>query len=468
MNEQEPLLPGSPPRSHSHAVSRALYLSHFLSTWNARVLEYGAVLFLAELAPGTFLPLSLYAQLRSLSAVLLSNKIGSYIDSTNRLKVVRNSIVYQRLAVMATCGLFWVMAGLHKDEEGGSKQPQRMGEGFSLTLGALIALACVERLCATMNLVSVERDWVVVIADGDNELLRSLNARMRRIDLFCKLVGPLAISYLDAWFSLVDVVALLLVWNLISMFVEYHTILQVYNFYPLLHEPKEAPPSHASEATRHPIKWLYHNVLKGFVFYVKHALFLPSFALSLLYMTVLSFGPQMVAFLLFQGRSPIEVGLMRTVSVIVELATTFIAPPIMGKAGPTRSGLGFVYWQALALGVAVYFSYPLLSSTARVSTGALYLVVGVILSRIGLWGFDLCVQIIIQAGVEPANRAVFSSVEAAFQSLFEMLSFLQTIVWASPHQFKYPVLISTGTTVVAAALFTVHACRSRKLVEATV
>ena len=90
-------------------MSSYIYISHFLSTWNARVLEYGAVLFLAELLPNTFLPLSLYALFRSLSAILLSHRLGVYIDSTNRLEVIRGSIVYQRIAVISTCFLFYLM-----------------------------------------------------------------------------------------------------------------------------------------------------------------------------------------------------------------------------------------------------------------------------------------------------------------------------------------------------------------------
>lgn len=433
------------------SISSSLYVSHFLSTWNARVLEYGAVLFLAELAPDTFLPLSLYAFFRSLSAVLLSHRLGVYIDSTDRLKVVRSSIVYQRLAVMATCFLFWLMTlgptGVPSDK-------------FSLLLSGLILCACVERLCATMNMVSVERDWVVVIADGNPELLRTLNARMRRIDLFCKLLGPLIVSYLDAWFTLVIVVWLLLIWNFVSMFVEYFTIAKVYKAYPQLQEPKHVEPE-PSQASSHPLSWIYNNVLKSFAFYVRHPIFLASFSISILYMTVLSFGPQMVAFLLFQGHGPVEVGLMRTGSVIIELATTFLAPRVMKRTGPIFSGVGFVVWQAFTLCVAVYM-FSTMQDNADPGTASLYLVVGVILSRIGLWGFDLSVQIIVQEGVEANNRAVFSSMEAATQSMFELLSFVQTIVWATPDVFKFPVFTSTGATVTAAGLFIVYAIKSHK------
>ncbi len=69
-----------------------LYVSHFLSTWNVRGFEFGAVLFLATIFPGTLLPMSVYALIRSASAIVFSPMVGRYIDRGNRLQVVRTSI----------------------------------------------------------------------------------------------------------------------------------------------------------------------------------------------------------------------------------------------------------------------------------------------------------------------------------------------------------------------------------------
>ena len=73
-------------------TSQRLYVSHFLSTWNSRLFEFGATLFLATIFRGTLLPLSVYALARSLSAIFLSPSVGRYIDNNNRLVVVRLSI----------------------------------------------------------------------------------------------------------------------------------------------------------------------------------------------------------------------------------------------------------------------------------------------------------------------------------------------------------------------------------------
>lgn len=72
--------------------ARQLYRSHFLSTWNSRIFEFGAVLYLAAIYPGTLMPMSLYALARGLSAIILAPAVGLYIDTGNRLQVVRSSI----------------------------------------------------------------------------------------------------------------------------------------------------------------------------------------------------------------------------------------------------------------------------------------------------------------------------------------------------------------------------------------
>jgi hypothetical protein len=58
--------------SVSSHITYRLYVSHFLSTWNSRVFEFGAVLYLATIFPGTLLPMSVYALVRGLSAIVFA------------------------------------------------------------------------------------------------------------------------------------------------------------------------------------------------------------------------------------------------------------------------------------------------------------------------------------------------------------------------------------------------------------
>jgi hypothetical protein len=80
-------------RPHSSvSATKRLYVSHFLSGWNTRVFEFGAVLYLATLFPDSLFPLSIYALVRGTSAIFLSPAVGQYIDTGDRLQVVKLSI----------------------------------------------------------------------------------------------------------------------------------------------------------------------------------------------------------------------------------------------------------------------------------------------------------------------------------------------------------------------------------------
>ncbi|KAI7574122.1 hypothetical protein KC346_g20199, partial [Hortaea werneckii] len=111
-----------------NSTQRLLYTSHFLSTWNSRVFEFGAFLFLASIFPQTLLPASVYAMTRAMFAVLLSSATGYAVDRFPRLSVVRWSIgkplliynahvlqhltkspVSQRLAIGLSCVLLFLL-----------------------------------------------------------------------------------------------------------------------------------------------------------------------------------------------------------------------------------------------------------------------------------------------------------------------------------------------------------------------
>ncbi|KAK9249572.1 Ferroporti-1 [Lipomyces tetrasporus] len=450
-------------------------ISHFLSAWNSRIFEYSAVLFLASIFPGTLLPPSVYALWRALSAMFLAPAMGRQVDRTNRLVVVRRSIVFQRAAVACSCALFVAMILLNA---GAASTSMLIKAGF---IAILSAFACVEKLASIMNTVSVERDWVVVIAGSSSEDLQRLNSIMRRIDLFCKMAGPLAISFLIGFTVLGSVWALLFL-NVVSVFVEYFTIARVYKLVPAL-ATRTAGIERDEVSDVQGVGLLASDNDDGTISptsplstYIHHDLFLPSFALSFLYFTVLNFGGQFVAYLLAVGYSPSVIGVLRTVSVLFELSATWAAPILMKNIGAVRGGMWFINWQAIcciAAAVAIYHSgSPSADDVPAESTDKFLfvfaskataaLVFAVVCSRVGLWGFDLCAQFLIQEGVEAESRTAFSSVESSFQNFFELLSFASTIIFDKPAVFAVPALLSTNSVVVAAILFAVYARRVRK------
>lgn len=84
---------GSPAdRPISSLVKSRLYISHTLSTFNDRVFEFASILFIVEIFPNTLLPSSVYAIFRSAAAIFIAPYLGRYVDSHERLGVVRRTI----------------------------------------------------------------------------------------------------------------------------------------------------------------------------------------------------------------------------------------------------------------------------------------------------------------------------------------------------------------------------------------
>jgi iron-regulated transporter 1 len=192
------------------------------------------------------------------------------------------------------------------------------------------------------------------------------------------------------------------------------------------------------------------SALQQWKAYLLNPACLASFSLALLYFTVLGFGSQLTTYLLTLGFTSTHIAFMRLVSVITELSATCAAPLLMRRIGAVRAGLWFINYQLITVLLGIALFTLALPST---QTAGLALVAGVTLSRLGLWGFDLCVQYLVQADAPEAGRGSFSSIEASLQNLFELCSFATTMVWARPAQFRFPVWVSGAVVAVSAACF---------------
>lgn len=106
----------------------------------------------------------------------------------------------------------------------------------------------------------------------------------------------------------------------------------------------------------------------------------------------------MVTYLLSAGYGATQIGIARTQSVAFEVLATWLVPWLMGRIGPIRAGLWLASWQMTCLvgGIAIFWAL-----CNRPTISASGLVGGTILSRVGLRGFNLCSQIIIQEVSHP-------------------------------------------------------------------
>ena len=374
-------------------VLNRLYTSHFLSVWNSRLFEFGAVVFLAVITPGTLFYVSTYALIRSLAAVFLASSVGKYVDRSNRLVSIRASIILQRIAVSLSCVLFafllWYGQSFHLV--------------FMILFSVVVVLACIEKVAFVANTIAVERDWLPVISESLDYERSSLNASMRRIDLNSKLVAPVVISFIQTY-STVWAIIFTFFCSALSMLVEYVAIARVYSAIPELgvKDNQQMEPIISVSASPENVSNHLEQVgiigggtalLEPWLSYFKSRVFLASLSLSLLYLTVLSTGAQYQTYMLSLHYTPLSVSFIRVAAVISELSATCFAPFMIQRIGQIRAGLWSINWQALSLsaGVGLFIWFHELSSTASFA-----LTVAIIVSRLGLWGFDLAIQDLVQ------------------------------------------------------------------------
>jgi iron-regulated transporter 1 len=83
------------------------------------------------------------------------------------------------------------------------------------------ALSALLKLSTIGMTVSIERDWVTVIAEQDSDRLNQLNTWLRRVDLISALVAPLFVSLLTTVETYAFTAAFLLGFSVATMAIEW-------------------------------------------------------------------------------------------------------------------------------------------------------------------------------------------------------------------------------------------------------
>lgn len=75
-----------------------------------------------------------------------------------------------------------------------------------------------------------------------------MNASVRRIDLTVNILAPIIVGQIMTFASMVAAGIFIAAWNLVSMFVEYLLLLNVYWRVPALAEKKQSQPKSSSKS----------------------------------------------------------------------------------------------------------------------------------------------------------------------------------------------------------------------------
>lgn len=449
MSETQPLLAGSCSDWQSgdswKSIKNRLYVSHALYVWNARVFEFAFALFLVHLFPDSLLAPSIYSLFYCLAGILGASYVAALVTRTERLKVIRRSIFIQRNAVLIP-SLSLLAFNLAQSYD---LVLESHILGLKITLLCLFTLGgAIEKLCGIANEISMTRDWVVKICHGDETLFLELSVRLRSIDLLCKLVGPTFISLLvqaGVNWSLVFIFLM----NIVSNYVEWFAIAKIYSLVPALRAPFPEP-THGSRGK--------NVTLENLKMFFGQKMAAPVFAMAMLYLTVLSFGTQTVAFLLsFPDINPATIGVLKGVSTVFELSATEITPRLVKRMGLVDTAFVSILSEFCFL-CPIFFAFAVNSPYRH-----WVLCFFIPFSRIGLWGYDIALNNMIPKYVVDVDlRARITAVEQSLFGIFQLAGAAVTIIFSDPLVFKWPVLITMASVGGAFVVYTLFWFRVRR------
>lgn len=278
--------------------------------------------------------------------ILFSSSVGHWVErSPDRLRTLLSTILCNRGSVILG-SFFWILILSQRDLVGDEATFVLPSNAFLKGAGFAVAVTfgIVERLSASGNLISMERDWVVTVAApaGQPYDLTHLNAVMRRIDLVCKLISPILISaFISAFGSVRLGVVFTGLTSLLSIPVEIFSATRVWNSSPPLQAPRAAPPPPPppppQRTQAESRSWLARTrqYFHGFEMYFSTTVWIPSVALALLHFNMLTWRATFITYLINVGYSLNTITVARAVGSVFEISSTVITPrgiEYMGKA----------------------------------------------------------------------------------------------------------------------------------------
>ena len=473
---------------YQHA--RDILLSTTLTRLGSRAWEFATPLLLLEWTPTSLAAPAALGLACSLFRSSVSPWLGNQADKhVNRMDVVILGTGLQAFGcLVSVCALV-----LYNALSGGYKLP---------LLALVICAGVIESLGSQLSSVAVKKEWVpivfsddkdttkfsdeqpgVVATDEQNSLfklprttLSFINTSMTNIDLMSAMFGPVLAGWVlqvvsgeattdgmqSTSTSMQKGFATIAICNVFSFIPEIVLLRRVYSSCPALQQKEEVQePSNLNkngEVSDKTNPWkLWHSHPSG--------LPLLSISVAALYLTALSpNGVVLTAYLVTVGLSPTSIGLFRAVGNLSGVVgISFFS--LLRKRGNGRSivgaiehlrriSLAFLLLEVISIAIAAVSFFNLMHSSSSfekedegdkqsIPWQVTLFLSSIIISRAGLYSFDVGALEMEQKIVDERYRNAVGSVEDALCSIAEMGMFILSIALPNPTQFGWQV----GTSV---------------------
>ena len=394
--------------------------------------------------------MSAYGLLDDAARAASGGALGRYVDVAERRTAATRLYALQHACVALSCAA----AALAFHTTGGAR-------AFLATL--VIAAGSLGGVGASGSSLSVEREWTKALCGDDADALATLNARMRAVDLSCLLLAPIGAAALLQFAGPVVGVLCFAVYNAVAYWPECRLLAAAQHAAPALQQPRvtaqpqpSAAPAPEVTAPASPL----NGLRDAWAVYASQPVFPAAFALALLYLTVLSLGFLMTAYLHWRGVSDVTISIFRAFGAATGLAATVAFPPAARRVPLPTLGAAAIAFQLAWLLIGVL---PTALSAAPSTPLLRLLMAGIALSRFGLWATDLACSQLLQDGVAPEQLGTVNGVQGALCAALEMCSFLAGLLVHRYERFNVLMLascvsVATATAILARFAWT-HAAR---------
>jgi len=462
---------------------RFLYAIYVLNCVLERAWRFAQPLILAR-AEGGFGAIALLGLLAQLSLFAAGPAIGTVMDKADRSTTVNVAIILQTIAVVVSVLIVQRILACGLPVQATSLYP------------ALILASILERLAAFASDVSLERDWVVALCGARRTSALALaNGNLRRADQVSEFVTSLAVGYCVTQFPMNTVSGITIVINIVLAAAIVLLVQQVVRISPramrrrskdrgdpedIMWRFKKRPAGRsgadggsgaiargAADAARAFLRQagsVLRDVSLTWRRYFRQPTAITSYTTVILYFNaVLAPGGLMTAYLTLIGCSGTGAAIFRSSCAVLGFMGTVLGSYLITTAGLLRTGMIAVVWQSGTLLAAGAIFFAFLGSPGEAVSGltlwgmpaaTLLFCLLVVISRAGLWMFDMAHAQILQQNVPSSEMSSVGGVELSFCSLAELCMLgLAAVVADTPRGFHILVFMSCLAVLSSALLF---------------
>jgi iron-regulated transporter 1 len=215
-------------------VRRILYVSHFTREFLQLTFQFNLVVWLVQTESGLFL-ISLYQSMVNFSVLALVPILSSHIDEAaagkklNRKQFSSYVIIAENVCVLVVTLAFSLII-FNIDKGNGNRGLVHCLVGISCLFGASY------QVLYEILRITMERDWIVVMASGDDNWLQKTNVVLKQTHLISKILSPVITGEIlnnNSGIFWIGGCAVL------SLLIELKCIDQMYELLPSLQEPQQ-------------------------------------------------------------------------------------------------------------------------------------------------------------------------------------------------------------------------------------